>query len=693
MRQSVNSLSVLLLVLIGVLMFGADAAYPGQDLTATWLRQKTKTDGETDQNNLNYTMNLAQDLTERMALSETFRYTRGRDEGRDTEVYDPSLRFSVNNDLFLFNLLGAASKRRDTTTTNRSSRSWDSNWTSNWQKRFWPSVRLSYGQDWSKDDESPHREDKNSSQESASVDWDLELFKTYYSYNRSLNKDLANQGESESTSHFAKFSTGGLFFEDRLNVGLSQQYSTNTSDTSTAVGSGGTALVQHTISQILVGKDDTPLDITATELTNDFSVNSLLHNGDDTIASGTQTDGFDNPPLNIPLKVDFNEVDLVYLYTVDNEAAVAGSFTFDLYTSNNLTDWQLLATGAPFSYNSTERRFEFNISPQRKLWLKVVVTNSPIQVVEFSEIEIYNQVAGSGTSVTRSSKTTTTISDLNMGYKISPTMNCSYSISMEDGGYSSGVDYTRRSQAGNLRWDPWQYLSSSFDVSETRDQNGDEPENLNRSYGMNLSSPPIPTVDVNLGLTRTDQYEGDTLKQMKYDAGLFTSAQLYPDLDGNLDLGYIRTKQEDTGNVVREYDSRLALTARLIPGLTADLTGDYRRSKSVSASETLESTLNLNWRTSDMLSLVGTGRSSWRDGEKESEAMGLNMSVAPTETVQMSLGYDYSKSTKRTNKYTFFLSWALGPHFTFQGDASYTEDTIEEDWLIQGQLVARFSTR
>jgi len=50
-------------------------------------------------------------------------------------------------------------------------------WASSWEKRFWPNLRTTYGEDFQEDDSSPKLTDSENKNESVALDWDFELFK------------------------------------------------------------------------------------------------------------------------------------------------------------------------------------------------------------------------------------------------------------------------------------------------------------------------------------------------------------------------------------------------------------------------------------------------------------------------------------------------------------------------------------
>ena len=703
----------MVLASLAVLLASIGNAFAGQSVTSSWQHEDKKDSPEADDFTVSYTVDLKQEITEAMSLQEAFRYNRNWQAEGDTEGYDPSLRFAIQNDIFLFDLFGSASEQRNSIATNRSRRSWESTWSSNWQERFWPKLRASYGRDFNTDSEDPHLQDSDDTRESVGVDWDFELFKTHYNFNRSQQNDNVTLGETTGTNHFARLDSSGRFFDNRLSLGFSQQFSTSHSESSTAVGADGFALLRQSIAQVLEGHDATPLISDPGEMSN----NSLMADSDVEVVSGIFTDGIDNPPLNIAFRVDLREVNRIFLYTEKNIGTVtANAFTIDLYGSANGTDYQRIENIVPtrlITYDTVKKRFEIATNNGTFRWLKLVVTSSPVQRVDFTEIEVYNRVASSGSFISREDKTLSNISDLNVGYKFSSALGMTYNLSLEYGNYASETDYNRKNQLGEMRWTPWEYLSSAFGVSENMEKIKGLPETLNRAYTLRLSSPPVPTVDMNLGLTKTERYEEKKLLSTSYVTGLYTSAALYPDLDANLDLTTGRTVyestsavttifgpiQEITGTTTKEYGSRLTMTARLVPRLTADLINDYQKFQGAVTAELLDEKLTLNWRVSDILSVLTTVGKKWENWESAGEDGLLQTTVAPTETTQFSLSYYILNDDNDFSRYALSGSWAIGPYLTLQGNIFYVERTQERvglgaqsetDWQFRTQLIARF---
>lgn len=679
-RQPLPLIFLMLLILAVPLR-----AVAGQDITASWTHNRSKNADTEDTYSLTYSLELEQEITETMALQESFRSSGRWQEEEDNQNIDPSLRFTVNNDIFLLEMYGAASKQYYSDGADQKRSQAELTWASTWDERFWPNLRASYGSNWQEDDLPTPQKDTKNLTDRLDMDWDLEFFKVYYNYSRSDYSDYAKNSQNINTNNFARIEGERSLLANRLNVGFSHQYSETKTTTKNSFSGTGNILIQQPVSQVLHGLDSTPL-ITAGELT----PVAALRDSDLVTASGVATDGIDSPPHNIALKVDFRTIDRIYLYTTVDQSAQSGGFTFDLYTSDNGTNWQLETTAQSFSYDATDHRFVLPINSLTHLWLKVVITTSPLTTIDFSETETYQSVpASAANNITSTSSSS--ITDFNLGYLITDSLSLTYNLSMEDGEYSSGIDYDRYNQAGSLQWRPYQSFTTSLGINETTSQNGDSDESKIRSYTLNMDSTPIDTLSMNLGFGRTENYLGSERLSVNYNAGLLTTAAIYPDLDASLTLNYGHATEDSTNITIEDYNASLTLTARLVPSLTTDLTTNYQEVLGSDGINSTDTTLNINWRTSEMLSLHVAGKKNWVDSESESEGVTTSITLAPTDTTQFSLTYIYADSTERLNRYTVFGSWSIGPHFTMQGNGSYTESGDEEEWLIQSQLVARFS--
>lgn len=685
MRRYAQYQSLLLLPLVLLLLSTPLGAWAGQDVTANWTNLRSKDTGTEDTYSLTYSLEMEQEITETMSLQESFRSSGRWQEDEDNQNIDPSLRFTVNNDIFLLEVNGSGSKQYYSDSADQKNSQAELTWTSTWDEQFWPNLRASYGNGWQEDDLPTPLTDNKTSTERVDIDWDLEIFKLYYNYSRSDFSDYAKNSESLSTNNFARIEGDHSFFDNRFNIGFSHQYSETKNTSKNNFGASGNVLIIQPLSQVLHGLDSTPL-VTAGELT----PVAALHDGDLLTASSVATDGIDNPPHNIALKVDFKTIDMIYLYTTLDQSAQSGGFTFTLYTSDNGTNWQIQTISQSFTYNSTEQRFQLPVTALNNLWLKIVITSSPLVSIDFSETETYQSVSATD-ALSLTSTTSSSISDFNLGYLITETISLTYNLSMEDGEYGSGVSYDRYNHTGNLQWQPYQTFTTSLGLNETASQNGDADESKTRSYTLNMDTSPVDTLAINMGLSRTEDYLGSERQSVDYNVGMLTTAALYPDLDASVTLNYGNITEDSSNITIEDYNATLVLTARLVPSLTTDLTTNYQEILGRDGINTTDTTLNINWRTSEMLSLHIAGKKNWIDNETLSEGLTTTVTLAPTDTSQFSMSYIYLNDTETMNRYTLFGSWSIGPHFTLQTNGSYTESGSQEEWLVQSQMVARFS--
>ena len=226
-----------------------------------WQTLTTQDDGYKELYLQTYNLNFSQNITEAMSLNESFRYTRNwEEEGGIRELFNPSLGFFIVNDLFRFDLNGNAIKNRNSEGANLTTSSWQGVWSSAWQKGMWPRIQIDFGQTFSEDDESPALLDIRNDEWGSNVYWDFDLARLVYNYDRRETTNNANNSDNTIRTNFARLDTGGVFWDNRLDVSLSQQFSNNRRDFSIQAPPSGTVLVPLGIAQVATGIDDTPED-------------------------------------------------------------------------------------------------------------------------------------------------------------------------------------------------------------------------------------------------------------------------------------------------------------------------------------------------------------------------------------------------------------------------------------------------
>ena len=672
-----------LLVIVALMAFSAEGWTRPLALSGFWRYMKAG-DGESERSFLqNYNIDFGYDLTDAVSMSGSLRYNRNWISNRTTEVYAPVVAFNLRNDIFSTSLSSSITEQKNSDSADFSTKTWEATWASNWNKRLWPTVRLFFGQSWLSDDQTPSLQDTESFHDGLNLDWRWNALQTFYSYYHTNSKDNANAVETDDTRHFVRGQYARAFFDDRLNMSLSQQFTHNRTDTTAEVGAGGTALIPTNVVAAYAWIDTDP----QSDLPS--SPNSSLTNQDtsDTVLSVSQNQG-----LQVAIRVDSVQVDRIYLYTRDGlTQANATSFTWAAYSSSNGNDWTLLNATAGSSYNTTLRRFDIQVSSVKARYIKLVATQPLAQNVVFSEVEARQEVTGTGTvELSRTYKTYLT--DAGLDYRFTDNLDLAYTVSLEFSRPSDGADTDRRSQVGSLNWIIGPKLSSTFSISDTWQKDENAPETDTRSYAVSLNSTPIPTVDISLGITRNDNYEGGDKKSTTYSYSVYTTAALFPDLDSSMDLTYTTTDNYETDTSTDAYIATLILTARLTPKLTMDFNGGYNKTSSNDTdTDSVDTSVNVTWRPADAFSLRSTAYSRWESSGDDTRGISLNSGIATSDKTQLGLTYSYSYSTTESQTYSGFWSWTISEYLSFQLNGSYQITGDEEPWTVSGQLTARFS--
>lgn len=661
-----------LLILFGSLAWNGAALADPISLYGNWRYQKIG-NGETQEYfRQSYDVDLESEITEAMTMEGSVRYNRVWTEGRVNELLYPTLDFIINNDIFRFNLSGTATERINSEAADISDRSWNTNLYSTWRRDWWPDLRLSYGEERLWDDQSPHVIDSDSSNFQFDTDWDLGAVKAFYNYFYNEGKDRLKNSKDKTDNHFARLAINNSFWDNRFSFGWSGQYSNIKQEFRGPIGTPRQVRTSQGFSGVL----QDPLHGTLSE-------NHALING--------RFDGYameikPNEKENIGVRVDRQEVDLIYLYTVENLSRVALDFTWDLYFSDDGSHWNSNnATIISQNYNSSLLRFEFEITKVKKDYIKLVTVHTPEEAVYISEMDVMCR--------TESKKEDSTyenfLTDVHLGFRLTSDLSLNYSLLLETGKMDQGSDRDRRNQAGILSWTPNRYFAPSLSVSEIRQEYEDQPDTLSRSYSFIIASAPLSTLDLSIGATRSENYEDDDRQSTTHNYTIYTTAVLFPDLNSSLDLLYGTTDNVD-GEDSRTHGAQCTFTARLSPELTADLIVEYNKNEAETDSESKGGTLTLNWRPSDIFSLRGSGSRTWEKEDEDTTNLNLILSLVPTHKTQLSMGYFYADSTSTTQKYNLFWSWMVNQIFSVNVNSSYQIAEKNEPWNISGQLTARF---
>lgn len=642
----------------------------------------------------NYNVDFSEEISEAISANGALRYTRSTIDGREVQLVSPTAGLSVTNDIFRFGLSGAWNERmqsfEETEDIELTSQSWEATWSSAWRRQYWPGFRAFYGESRSWDHESPRQTNTDSSNRGINMDWEVPNVKVYYGYYNNNSTDRVTLGETETDNHIARLEAGRGFWNDRLRVAFSQQYTKTRSD-STVIGTaagGGSAEFPVTISLASSGLNDTPDE-------GEIPSNLDLIDGE-FFAEALVIDPNEPEPMNIGMEfsipLDADETYVVYLYTVEDIGSPhADEFRWDAYVSNNGRQWTRERSNILSEYNAQEQRLEVEVQGVQQRHLKLVAIQTRDESVAFSEVRIFRRVeAEPGEKVSDQTTFENYETDVSCNFSLTTNIDLGYSFYFEKGLLSPGSDRERQAHTGTVQWTPSQYFTPRLSASETREKIETDPEDKTRSYALSIASSPLPTMDLSLGATRSESFEGGTAVSATDSYSIFTTASLFPDLVSSLDVNYTTSDNKLEDETTRSIGTRLIMTARLSPKLTLDATGDHSRSMEEDDTTSEALSLGLNWRPADELSLRADGSRRWEDDGLDTTSANVIVSVAPTEKTQVSLGYGYAYRTSTTHNFDAFGSWAISRFFSTQISGSYQITEEDEPWNVIVQLTARF---
>ena|GEM_PF-5377515 len=652
-------------------------------LSGNWEYQDS--DSATDQFSQRYGIdfNKRVDVTELMRLDAGMRYNRNRQPGNTREDLNPSLSYDISNEIFNLDLSGNVNQQRNSSTTGTSNRTWSANLNSSWlASGIRPVISANFNQMWQNDDLDPHLSESDDSNSGVSLSWggSEDPVHVFYSYNRQEGNNHVADSRSQSDNHFAKVEGEGSFWGNKGHLALSQQYAyTKNKSFSRVDAASGTAQVIVSVTAY-----SAILDPAANA---SLTLNSALTNNNKTDVALTVNDPADPNRLAVGIKSNGQVVKSLYLYTDTTlPSATSSQFGWDLYFSNDNTNWTLAKTNITASYDSGNNRFVIDISGYQKNFLRVVAVNDPVAAsVNFSEIEVYQEVSSSATTALVASDNTNWTTDANLSMQLRPNLTLTSNFSYTKDEYSAGSGQQTTKLSGGLGWDADYYLNVQLNGSLNSTSSESAATYQTRTYGLTLTSPVLPTLDTAFGTTISQYLEGGAVLSTSYNYNLQMNAAIYHDLDARLNASYAKTDNEGDQSSLDTKSTGLVLTARLIPGLTADFSGTYTKSSGQSGS--IATVLTANWRMSEELSLNSSYRQTW--ASQNSNSIYLALAWAMTRNMQVSISHNYVISPEHSHVTALDWRWTINRHISLLTSGSLL--SAPSSWAFNSRLNSRFT--
>ncbi|MDH3359902.1 MAG: hypothetical protein OEL55_03440, partial [Desulfobulbaceae bacterium] len=578
---------------------------------------------------------------------------------------------------------------------NSQSMGWNSSLTSNINKKFWPSLRINFGQNSSVDDAEPRTSDSKSEKAGLATGIDLILGQVAYRYNTTTNTNNLTATESNKKSQTASFSTGHSFWHNRITVGFSQGYSQSTSSITRHIQPTGLIDLPIRVTAATSAIDNTPLldplPAAPALADEDLATTAInINNGDVT---------------NIGFSSDESTANRIYLYlnpATTIAAADAANLRFSLYTSsiNDGSTWTQVATSLAPVYDIENHRYilDYNFDFNTTIF-KLVATNWPTATVPLTEIQIVSRQPGASIPLEDTQKRSSSSSNLNTTILLHKNIPLNYSFSISSSKNPAGVKSTKRSQAGNLNlhWNLNKYCQPSVTMNTSSSKSNSNATRSNRSIGLSINSSPLPTVHANLGTTHNeDLLDGVKLSTAdRYNFSL--GATLYPDLTTGLSINRYESRSTQSDASSNTMGSNFSITARLSSKLTTSFSTNYNRSSTASstgtgtAKTTKGGSLAMNIRPSDILSLRMNASQQWDTGSSPiTFRLNASLALLRTKKTQITTNFSYANNgTTESSSYSASWSWTLSQYLTMRTSGSLDNNTTK-NWNVRSQIATSF---
>jgi hypothetical protein len=523
-----------------------------------------------------------------------------------------------------------------------------------WQPEGLPSfdVRLEKAEFYDRD-----REVEDTTQNTASLisRYANDKFDVQYRPFLVETEDRVNNVDTRLMVHTGRLNYSDSFFNRRSTLATTYNFSRVETDTST----GGTGEISSLLFPFsgLSALDDTPT-------LGALAVNPALIDGNLTATSGVN---LGLPPaagdrrernVGVGFAID-TEVNTLRIW-VDRElpAAIAGFFTWDVYSSTDNDTWTFVTrvTSAPFG--PFQNYFDIDFPSVTTRFIKVVV--SPLSVIvpgatSFPDIfitEAQPYVRRPVGDVEGKSATTTHMFNMDLRTRLMPGRDLfhefSYFLVNTDPGV--GERYTLANAFSGLkRFNP--FFSSNFRVFREDLQ---EITASGVAYGYNaaLRADPLPTLDHTLVVSGRREDIG--VDEIDTDAVFLQNrAELYQGVDAFLHGGLSR-KVQGTGE--EDDTTLLNFGATVVPH------------------RTMTWTLSYTGTTTDQ---TGGDRA---EGTLKDRRTDLGVAFRPFQTVYLFASIGRAEQDERQDTLTnYSLNWSPFPYGTIQLQLAYSEDLRSED--------------
>jgi len=204
----------------------------------------------------------------------------------------------------------------------------------------------------------------------------------------------------------------------------------------------------------------------------------------------------------------------------------------------------------------------------------------------------------------------------------------------------------RRSYGSTAIWETMRFLTTTFRVtrSEFFDSLGLTDSSSN-TYSVSFASSPLPTLNTNLSVLRSDSYRFSEKVSTRTAVLLSLNAKLYREVRMVTDMGVSESESHETGTV---SDSRFitgAIDASITKKLFTSLNYGFEwTSGDDESASSKNGSLIVSYRFSRQLALSGNVRAT-QSGDDKTTSEGVSVSWIPVPVLQVNTSYQHKEAS------------------------------------------------
>ncbi len=255
-----------------------------------------------------------------------------------------------------------------------------------------------------------------------------------------------------------------------------------------------------------------------------------------------------------------------------------------------------------------------------------------------------------------------------------------------------------RGYSASATWLTHRFLATTFQVQRSESfDNIEETDVMSNSYNLSFLTEPLPTLNANLSLGRSDSYSFSEIVTSNDSMVLSVGSRLYRDLNMVTDIIYTRSHSFASKTDLSSQQINGMLDALLTRKVSGTLVYHYTRSVSDGAhSDAEEGSAHITYRTGKLLNIAGNFKIT-DSGGNTSTSEGILMDWLPLPAVRLNFNYQHSATEPgpmRDDTLSSYIIWYVtkfaNVRFINNINFKQVDDKETENFIMSTSFNCRF---